>query len=388
MPKLPELKILLDTSVIHPRSNSAFVNKALSELVRGRGKHQQSKKTWFLPEIVIRERRYQMIETAKRQLAAWQDLQKLLGNSFDVSVDTVTAKVDEVIKASIKDLGIEVLPLDTLRVDWPDLIIAATDRLEPFSSGKSEKGFRDKLISEVFFQLANASPGQPDECLIVFVAADEDLSDYMKSREAELPNARILRSLPELEGLINLLTEHLDEALVARLGVKALGFFAGFFQDNVLNEIVTKYADELRGRPLGFEGRENQQVLLEDPEFLKHEGQRFFWVSRILVKAVGLVRDYSGPQSAIRPRVTGYNLPSGVTGFRSPSGTQGMTGFNLPSFVSGVSMPFAAVPSTPPMIAIPGQSQFKVTWSAIVEAGEQLRDAKVEDINAEGTTWG
>lgn len=383
MDKSPEVKVVFDTSIIANGTAHIFLSRGVVALIQNWSENKRLNVTWYLPEVVVRERRFQMKDAAGRKIGAWQEVQRLLGNDLsDSSEATIASKVEEAIDRSMMELNLQRLLIDTKRVDWDDVILAATDRLEPFSATKEGKGFRDKLISETFFQLVRDSIADPKECLVFFAVTDDPFFEYMQGREPKYPNTRIVKTTEELEGQFNRLVEKLDEAQVARLQKIAKEFFFKTFWRDAITEIRAKYEMELQSRPGGFERRENGDIYLGHPEFLKREDERYYWASKITVSARGYVRDVgiSQPPSGSRVSGTSYPLASSTGG-----SSQALDPFVA---AAGLSMEsFSTTPPVPRMILIQGRSIFKVIWSARVETGDRFADSKIEEITSEGTSW-
>ena len=60
----PELRVVFDTSVLYSQVASDLVRSEVRELIEHNSGHADLKKDWYLPNIVIDERRYQMQQKA------------------------------------------------------------------------------------------------------------------------------------------------------------------------------------------------------------------------------------------------------------------------------------------------------------------------------------
>jgi hypothetical protein len=366
------LIVVLDTNTFCYKESLTFLaNRRLEKLIRKHSNGRDLSVTWLIPDVVYRERRYQLIERAKKDVAAWREIQKLFGHDGTISDENLKAQVDIVISNFLNEMGIQIRSLDLARVNWDQMVIAATDRLPPFDDSEYEKGFRDALIIETFFQIAKDSYSR--ECLIIFATIDKDLSDYAKSRAPEFPSIRVVNSDEELQAFINRMVENLDEALVARLQEKAEKVFTERLRDESLDRIREKHKEELESHPVDTFQRQNRSINIERPQFLEHKEKHFYWVSRITVNCVVYIQSIPMNQ-----------FGSGSSFEFSPRPFGGLSGINLPSFgASGASGSGSA--SAP--IIIPGRSVFLVTWSAEVE-NDTLENPIVKEISSEGTSWG
>src|SRR5260370_15566186 len=139
------------------------------------------------------------------RLQAVQKLEKRLGQSLAMTVDVIESRVDAAVSKQVVGYGLAVRALDVARVEWEQLIGDAGNRRPPFDPGQKEKGFRDAVLAETFFQVVEESPTTPRACRVVLVTGDNLLAGAVESRMAGRSNVRVLRSLEELRGWINVL---------------------------------------------------------------------------------------------------------------------------------------------------------------------------------------
>jgi len=100
-------------------------------------------------------------------------LEKLLRHNLSFSADILDAQVDDAVNRAINEQGINVPKLSPDDVDWDKIILDSVYRTPPFEDGKYEKGFRDAVIAETFYQLVEKSPTTPASCRLAFVAEDK-----------------------------------------------------------------------------------------------------------------------------------------------------------------------------------------------------------------------
>ncbi len=76
----PALKLLIvfDTNVLYAQVASDLVNKEVNKLIKANSSHLDISVKWFLPSVVIDERRYQMRKKAFELLPSIQKLERLL----------------------------------------------------------------------------------------------------------------------------------------------------------------------------------------------------------------------------------------------------------------------------------------------------------------------
>ena len=119
-------------------------------------------------------------------------LERLLDHKLNITPDILATRVEVAINDQIEKMSITILNLDTNAVDWPTVITRAVRREPPFEAGNTEKGFRDCLIAQTFFQLVQDSPTTPGHCRLAVVTSDERLTEYVREETNEAKNVRVL----------------------------------------------------------------------------------------------------------------------------------------------------------------------------------------------------
>jgi hypothetical protein len=245
-------------------------------------------------------------------------IERLLGHNLaltdQVLLDHVRMKIDE----RETQLGLTEIKLDHDRVDWGGLIHAASYRIAPFQTGETEKGFRDAVIAESFLQLVADSPKNPKSCRVALVTGDQLLSQAVKERLAGPSNASVLSSVEELKGLINTLVSNVSEEFIATLKPKAAKLFfvsaddkdTLYYKEKVYEKLAEKFKGQLEARPEATTWRNNGTWHLSRPNFLRKEGRRIFWTSRIEIEVeAGTVTEKQQP----------IEISSGLYGGAPPS---------------------------------------------------------------------
>jgi len=288
----PALKLLIvfDTNVLYAQVASDLVNKEVNKLIKTNSSHLDISVKWFLPSVVIDERRYQMRIKAFELLPSIQKLERLLGHNLNITKDILIQRVNDAIQSNLTELNLIVLPIETDKIDWVSLIERSSFRKPPFEPGDKEKGFRDSIIAESFFQLISDSPKSPSIYRLVFVTEDNLLSEFIREKISNAKNVRILSSLKELESLINILVSKVTEEFVAEIKDKAKEYFFEkekqdtlYYKENIGNRIIEQYSEELHYCPTENLIRENGKWWIGDTVFLKKERQRVFWTNQITV---------------------------------------------------------------------------------------------------------
>jgi len=281
-----QLKVVFDTNALYVTptslgSTSDLVRHEIVSLI-SEPKYPDLDILWYLPEVVRHERQYQMQTEALRLRGAISRIERLLDHNLLLTdqalLDRVRVKIDE----KKIELGLQELTLDHKLVDWPAIIHAAEYRIPPFEAGEKEKGFRDALVAESFFQLVDGSPKTPDVCRVVLVTADALLSKAVNGRITGFPNAHVLPNIEELKGLINTIVSNVGEEFISQLKPKAAKLFfvsadekdTLFYRENVKDQLKNKFASLLEATPEGTTFRENGTWRISGPNFSRKEGRR------------------------------------------------------------------------------------------------------------------
>jgi len=162
----PELKVVLDSSAIYSGTASDLLRHEVAQLIQEGSKHSDLVMRWYLPEVVVHERKYQMQRKGFDLLPSIEKLEALPGHGLGINADIIKSRVEDAASKQIDELGLIVSPLAAEDVDWSRLMLDAVYRRPPFEIGEKEKGFRDALIAETFLQVVAAAPSTPRLCWI------------------------------------------------------------------------------------------------------------------------------------------------------------------------------------------------------------------------------
>lgn len=286
----PKIKIVFDTNVLYTSVASELLRDSVKSFINENSRHSDFSIKWYLSNIVVGERRYQMQKKASEFLPQVKKLERLLDHNLNITNEILIDRVNIAIDNQMSSMGISEITLDTNNVNWEMLITRAVDRLPPFDTKENEKGFRDSLIAESFFQLVNNSPSTPAICRIIFVTEDERLTEYLKECTRENKNVQILANLSELESLINTLVSQVKEEFIAEIKYLISGYFfnikdkAGLFiTENISEKIKKLYGEELTSVPNEELFREEGSWFIGGPVFIKKVRQRLYWSTNIKV---------------------------------------------------------------------------------------------------------
>ncbi len=392
--KTPELRVLFDSSAIFTGSASDLLSPPVAQFIADNSAHPDLHISWYLPEIVILERRYQMVKKGLELLPSVQKLEILLGHNLNITPQIVEDRVDHAIQSGLSRSNISVVKLACDKVEWTRLIQDATFRHPPFDPGEKEKGFRDAIVVESFLQLVDASPSTPRICRVSLVTGDKLISQAITSRTASHQNVRILTSLDELKSLINTLVSAVSEEVVARTREQAGKYFfvpkqqdTLYYTQGVRKQIDEQFSKELNEKPPGAHRRENGTWLIHQPGFVRKEGQRITWSTSIEVEAKAYKTQPASSASILLPP-----FPSS-----QPQGS-GYSGLVAPLFQSeqteqidvGNLALFGEIfrhPTTQEVLTAEGRSSFGVLWSHLLSTNQKFRSPRIDEIQFLGTDW-
>ncbi len=399
--KKPELKVVFDSNVLYTGTASDLINQSVAQLISESSRHQDITLSWYLPEIVVFERKYQMIRKGLELLPSVQKLEQLLGHNLNITAEIVEGRVNDVIQKQLTQYGITVAKLAVAKVDWNKLIHNAAFRRAPFDPGEKEKGFRDAVLGETFLQIVGDSPTTPRICRIALVTADNLLGNAVSEQTSTATNIRIVKSIDELKSLINTLVSTVSEEVVERIKEHASTYFfvpkqegTLYYTGKVRQLIDEKFKKELDEIPKEADRRENGTWYISPPGFLKKEGQRVTWVSPIEVEAKTFKRERQSDFYT-----TGAMLPPSGIQFAGVSGYSAFTplSINLPTSIlpalQGVTAEvhsplteFLSIGGPEKMIA-QGRTHFEVTWSHLLSTNQKFRSPRIDDIRFVKTVW-
>jgi hypothetical protein len=388
-----QLRVVLDTNALYVTptsigSASDLVRQEIAAVITD-AKYPDLDILWYLPEIVRHERQYQMQTEALKLRSAINRIERLLSHNLALTDQLLVDHVKTRIEEKERQLGLQEIKLDHSLVDWPTLIHASAYRIPPFEVGEKEKGFRDALVAESFLQLHAASPKTPSLCRVVLVTSDALLSQAVKARIADSPNASVLANVEELKGLINTIVSNVGEDFIALIKPKAAKLFfvssndkeTIFYKEKVGERLDEKFKAELEANPQGTTFRDNGKWWIDNPNFSRKEGRRVFWTSRIAIDVeFGVLEKEDKPQEKIYLSNLLSPLPD-VTVI--PQKTSLLFGESANLYSPANVITFQGLPtyeSQKKVISHKGRDIFEVLWSTEVTMSKELKKPIVEDI--------
>lgn len=381
------LKVLFDTNIIYTGSASDLLRQGISTLIKGHDKHNDIEIKWYLPEIVLKERLFQMNKKGVELLIPIQKLEKLLGHNLNITKEIIGSRIDETIKRQLQDNNIEVVKIDTKKVDWDNLINSAVSRIAPFEDNEKEKGFRDALILESLKQLLAESPSTKTICRIAFITNDGPLNVAATSLFSNHSNLYIYQDIDEFGSLINILDSEITEEIINKISLECDKLFFEkdstdglYYSANVSKQIKEKFSTQLNSKPDNADIRENGSWWISKPGFEKKSKQSVTWKSIISVDfttfktTISVTSSPIATLSSISKDISGLNsrLGSGLAsslsgGFLSNFNTLGNQ--NTPQFITSKDKVSS------------GKTRFEIIWSITLTTDNKQKNPKIESIN-------
>ncbi len=385
-----ELKVVFDTSVLYSGVAHNLLNNEARQLIKDNSTHSDIKISWYMPEVVMHERQYQMQNKGFELLLPINKLEKILGHNLNITKEIIERKIKDTVKDQLQELNIQISKLDNDKVDWDRLTLDAIYRRPPFEKAEKEKGFRDSLIVETFLQIVSSSPSTPKICRIALVAEDKLLRETVENRTVGLKNIRILSNFEELKGLINILVSTVEEEFVKEiLGKVIICFFENdnknslFVKEQIDQRIELKFYEKLYEIPEGADRRENGTWNISIPRFVKKTGQRTTWISQIRVEA----KAYKNVEIAYQrsPMTLADCLhPDNLFSYTDKTGFAKL-GKTTKDFEDRV-FRYTPPPKSESLFA-KGNSVFEITWSVSVNVNKKFSNPKIKKIEFIETTW-
>ena len=371
----PELKVLFDTSILFTRIAYDLTKPGVRQLIEENSSHPDLALSWYLPRVVVDERQYQMQQRALALLPNLEKLERLLGHKLNITPDILATRVEAAINDQIEKMSITVLDLDTNAVDWPTVITRAVRRAPPFEAGETEKGFRDCLIAQTFFQLVRGSPKTPGRCRLAVVTSDERLDEYVREGTNEAKNVRVLGSVDDLESLINTLVSEVTEEFVSDLKLRVQPFFfeeeteSGlYYKEGLEDRLTEEFGHELEAVLNEGEDRENGAWWIDAPLFNRKEKQRTYWTTTITVDAK--LFKYQRP-----------TVPTSSTPLRLSDFGRVAPGIDWKELLVG------SLQSPEKQEIRTGRTKFQVHWSVNITQSARLTSPRIEKLELIGTEW-
>lgn len=287
------LKIVFDTNALHTVVAHDLLNNKTKKLIEENSNHRDVHISWYLPEVVILERQFQMLEAGRKLLPNIEKMQQLLGHNLMINDGVIKHRVDDCIKSQIDELKIVQQTLDTSKVNWQNIIVSATSRIAPFENNDKEKGFRDALILETFAQIADLPISEMKKCRIVLVTDDILLTKATNNRFIKPNNIKIIQNIEKCEEFISLLVNEVTEEYIKQVENKIeLSFYnapakSGIYYDcEIRKEIEKRFSKQLKELYPTSSIRENGNLSIFSTSFSHKESQKFYWTTEIKIEGI------------------------------------------------------------------------------------------------------
>jgi hypothetical protein len=383
---------VFDTNAIFTKTPEELVSADAAAAIREHSRHGDLDVIWILPEIVRKEREYQMHREFRTVQESAKRASELLGETWDLSEGKIKATFDRAIQEQASRLSIVFRGCDASRVDWASVMHASAFRLPPFQPGQTEKGFRDAIVCETYVQVVSDLTGSDTA---VLVTNDGLIAQALRER---LPGARLLPDMAALRDEINLRVSNVDAETAAQIEAKASKVFfdfddpesAGSFwaRAGLYDAIWDKFGDRIRAAPPGYDWKFERQEI--GTRLSRKEGNQLFLVTTYVVKSSG---SYWQPDPPPQPSV-GIQKAStpGLLGLQPEKiGSVSLASLALSGTVPGSTSAPLAAPNKNGLLTLLGGGgklisiklpdvTLEVHWSATYTRHKSVRRAKLTDI--------
>ena len=405
-----DLRVVLDTNAIYSATTGYLLAYETQKLIEETRLDPHLNVSWYLPQIVLDERRYQIQQEAAKLRSSVRNLEKVIRHTSDLTDSLIQDRIASSVTDQVRKHGLVVCACDPRHIDWGRLMTDAVTRTPPFDP-ELEKGFRDALILEALKQLVTVSA---EECRFVFVTNDGLLGKAAQS--ARLPRVEVLKSIDDVRSLINARLSAVTKEEVAAWQITAKEYFfseqtqSGLFVElNVASRIREECPSALTDLPSNGDRRQNEGkwLIAPGPTFVKKDRARVWWASRVKMrsKVFSSVPQYDLYGVYGRPAyywdVQNPWVPQGNPESSGPLATPGdlaralradpiRTYATVPMYqVEGGRLEF---PSGPDLLhsrlaVARGMTTVVVTWSAVIDHQRRFSQPRVESIEPSGTEW-
>lgn len=298
MAQIQEIRVMFDTNSLYTGLGHRLINEKLQKYIIENKDRKDLSINFYIPSVVIEERRYQMKTKGLELLPSISKLENLLGHNLGINASILDSRVEEAIRREMKTYSLNEYVLNCANVNWNDAISLATQRMPPFEKGEKEKGFRDFIVAQSFLQICKESPTTPKICRLALVTSDSLLSEYVNSIISDRMNAKVIDSIESLNSFIETMASTIGEELLKEIQGKVSKLFWDFESKNGLwqdwglyNKIYEKLNDEFQNKPEGTSLVEHNGSSLSLPRFNKKEKQIIHWITTLTIKKAAFTMD-------------------------------------------------------------------------------------------------
>jgi len=380
--KKPELKIVFDTNVIFSGTASYLINKNTSDFITNNTDFTDLNISWYLPDIVIKERVFQMTNKGNELLLSVNKLEKLLGHNLNITEEIIIERVRRTIENQLTEHSLNKIDLNINNVNWDRIITNSVNRIAPFENSQKEKGFRDALILEALEQLVINSPKTPKICKIAFICDDTLLNEAARERLKEYTNIRFLSNLTSLKGLINVLVSEIEENIIDEISQTASEMFfipqdetTIYYKEKIGDRIKELYNSQLHDFPDKITTKIELGTWYISPvNFIKKIKQRIWLSSQVEIDLTSYKTEY-------KP----IKKPSFLRIGQSPGLANMSVGNKYGLMQSTYSDETIDMPVS--VENLKGKSKYDVVWSITYGTNKKIINPKIERIEFIENEW-
>ena len=132
--KALELRVVLDTNAIYSAGGGHLLSLEMSELVKGTVSDQHLQVLWFVPDVVLAERHYQINKQVATLQSSVAKLERVLRRPFALKDEEVEQCITASINTQLEEHKLQVCSSDHSRIDRAALIDRAVSRAATFRS--------------------------------------------------------------------------------------------------------------------------------------------------------------------------------------------------------------------------------------------------------------
>jgi hypothetical protein len=406
MADIPEVHVVIDTNCLYTEAEDKLLSKEISEYIK---RSTDNILRWYIPSIVKMERHFQMVEKAEKFQPNVTKLERLLGHNYGITREAIMVAISTLIDRHINEHGLIEITFDPGAINWPALVERSAYRRLPFvKNDNSEKGFRDAVLLEIFWQIVPQLSTNPTECQIVMLSNDDLVKDALTERIGQARNISVLKTLDDLQSLINAIVSHLSDEDVKLILPRASAIFFNEFDNdsvfssaNIVKTIHSTFSAVLLQRPAEFHANVTFTELgfsIKAPTFVEKKGATLRFVSKVNYRMEAT--ELASPTQSIERigildwtrRDASWVVNSKMTtvGFGSVStipSTVTLYGSTIPSVSVVSSTGYSVPPLFPASRRRNGIHTFEVNWTATWTAKRELQNPQLVDIRHHSSTW-
>src|SRR6266446_323954 len=401
----PSIHVVLDTNSLFTLAADRLVNQQTEDAISITNASADVAVKWYIPEIVIVERKFQMKRKGLELLESVRKLERLLGHSLALTDEILDDRIEAAVKRQLEQLRVDRIELNTTQVNWQELIQNAGYRKPPFDAGEKEKGFRDALVLESFVQLSETLPKTSALARIVLVTGDRLINQAFDDKKVSQGNVIIYPGLDSVLNLFNVLRSEITEDILSNILPKAHTLFYEknnpsclYIKERIFNKISEKFSEIVTAGPEPGLDSATKNLYLNPTTFVGKDGQRISFATKLTLAVESNSYEYeiTSPSNNSEGTRIGTNV---LSGFSQPAGNvlSSFSYANPPNTLLGLSgsagLGEMTIRSTPTLPAIKqkvrkGKHVFEIFWNGILTTRQKLTRPSLVDLKHLETTWG